>query len=153
MAQFQLPADLKDFLSAGKQLEYDDTVFCEAGQVSLRPLEELAFTDFPVITEYTRIAEQDPHRGEEGYYHVPGISLLATCDDSYSPEGILIYFPQHNRYGTFDCDHAELTMFDPAVTWETIVGNPVYYLNAQWEGTFPLFEPWHEYTFSPGSPY
>ena len=68
-------------------------------------------------------------------YEVTGVDLLRKAG-SYNPEGVLIWFPQFNEFGCFDCDHAIMTML-PGVTWKDIEANPSPYVNCQW---FPLEE-------------
>ncbi len=58
--EFGLPADLVEFLTAGKQLEYHPTA-CEAGAITLVPLSDLKLERFPVETGSLDNFEQDPH--------------------------------------------------------------------------------------------
>src|SRR5262245_44832680 len=65
----RLPDDLRDFLAARRQLEYEPSR-CEAGRVALVPLEKLRVGKY--LTRPTRNGQvtwldDDPHQ-VEGYY-------------------------------------------------------------------------------------
>ena len=59
-----------------------------------------------------------------------GYDLIATCN-AYDPEGILIWFPEWSRYGSWDCDHLSIITY-PDVTWTQIAADPTWYVNGQW---------------------
>lgn len=85
------PHDLVTYLKGGKQLKYDADE-CEPGQIILLPFDELMLGEVYIDSEESPIAENDPHAGEEGYYSVPAVNLVADCE-GYDPEGILIWLP------------------------------------------------------------
>ena len=72
-----LPADLRAFLAAGKQLEYDP-VTCEAEAITLLPLSELKLERFPVETSGHPWFELDPHFPAVNSYLVLGVNLVAS---------------------------------------------------------------------------
>ncbi|MCB9855577.1 MAG: hypothetical protein H6818_07790 [Phycisphaerales bacterium] len=59
-----------------------------------------------------------------------GYDLIESCND-YEPEGILVWFPEWRRYGSWDCDHHVITTY-PDVTWTQIIAAPTWYVNGQW---------------------
>jgi hypothetical protein len=130
-----LPADLSQFLAAGKQLEYDPDT-CEAGAVTLLPLSELKLERFPVETSGSPFFEQDPHHPEVNSYLVLGVNLVAGCDD-YEPVGLLLWLPVEKRYGIWDSSHCGISTFGPDVTWERIAVEPARHINAGWQSGDP----------------
>lgn len=56
--------------------------------------------------------------------------LIASCD-GYDPDGILAWFPEWQRYGSWDCDHHTIITY-PDVTWTQIAAAPTWYVNGQW---------------------
>lgn len=153
MDEALFPKDFVEFLKSGKQLEYDVDE-CEAGQISLLPFEELTLGEVYIDSESSPIAEKDPHSGEKGYYAVPAVNLVADCE-GYDPEGILIWLPDQQLFGTWDIDHWDVLVF-PNTTWSDIVANPVKYINAQWEPDnvrCEYLEPFPKYTLRAGKPF
>jgi hypothetical protein len=153
MPNTNLPADLVAFLEAGRQLEYDPTT-CEAGSLTLLPLDKLKVELFPMDCQSTPIEEEDPHYRELGCYLVPAVNLVAECDGGYDPVGFLLWFPEEGRYGTWDSSHTYLAGFPKEVTWEQIVAAPAQHINSQWIGAFPdsapaePLVPWPRYRYS-----
>jgi hypothetical protein len=76
------------------------------------------------------LAEEDPHAGERGYYHVPAVSLVSRCSN-YRPAGLLVWLPDQAVYATWDDDHHVLWIF-PEAGWSQIEANPIPYLNSLW---------------------
>jgi hypothetical protein len=148
MADLDLPDELRAFLAAGRKLEYDASK-CEAGRIELRSLKSLRLKEYTLRPEESQLGRQDPHAGEDGYYLVPGISLVGRCK-SYDPDGILLWLPREERFGTWDCDHHVIQVF-PWATWADIVADPVRHLNAQWAypdaATTERLIPWRKYPF------
>ena len=147
MTDLRLPADLVDFLRNGLQLQYDFRA-CEAGRVSLLPLDSLKLGTFTIDADRKENAHRDPNRGKPGMYKVPGVNLIATAQ-GYDPEGILIWVPDEAAFGTWDCDHHDLWIFRDT-EWSEIVADPLPYITAQW--TFDGIEkewliPWPRYPF------
>ncbi|MGO8673205.1 MAG: hypothetical protein ACLQVD_17835 [Capsulimonadaceae bacterium] len=141
-----LPDSLREFLELGRQLVYDITK-CEAGQVVLHKVTDLVRARLLVNMSETELETEDPHEGAMGYV-VPAVSLTADCD-GYQPDFLLLWLPNENLFGWFDCEHGHLGVF-PGVTWDDIVDDPVPYLNAQWNPNGPseLFRPWPNYEFT-----
>ena len=136
-----VPPDFAAFRSAGKELDYDGSS-CEAGQVKLYALEDLAVIALPVDSDDNHPdASLDPHAGEPGAYAVTAIDLVSVCDPAYEPVGILVYLPTLGVFGTCDCDHWDLRVF-PGVAWDQIAADPSTYVDAQWKGEGVLLAPW-----------
>jgi hypothetical protein len=100
--EMHLPKDLVAFLRSGRQLEYDAEK-CEAGRVVLKNVEQLTVSDVYVGSEES--PSDDSNASVSGYYAIPSVSLLAECDASYDPEGILMWLPDQRRFGTWDDSH------------------------------------------------
>jgi hypothetical protein len=154
MDAMNLPGDLVEFLNSNQQLDYDFDK-CEPGKVELKSLAELTLEEVWIDSEECPLQEDDPHRGEEGYYAVPAVSLTGECD-GYDPDFILLWLPNEKMFGTWDCDHLDLLIF-PNVTWSDIVNDPLKYVNAQWDNqnhkTSEYFKPYPKYEFKAGKPF
>jgi hypothetical protein len=133
----ELPVDLFEFVSAGKQLEYDLDA-CEAGMVKIHYLSNLKYERFPVETSSSKSFNQDPNYPNVNSYLVLGVNLVESCTNDYDPAGILIWLPIEKRYGVWDVSHCTIIMFSSEITWENIAATPADYINAGW--------------FSPGDP-
>lgn len=147
-----LPDDLTEFLAAKRQLEYA-TANCECGQVILLPHGKHQLDEVWVDGSSLRGGASDPNKGVEGYYAVPAVNLIESCD-RYDPEHILSWIPDSDLYISWDCDHWSITMF-PSVTWRQIAASPLRYINAQWESPSigkPLV-PWPRFPFRKGRPF
>jgi hypothetical protein len=148
-----LPKELKDFLQSEKQLEYDHSR-CEPGKITLKNFNDLEVGEVWIDSEESPIAQKDPNKEKEGYYSVPAVSLIEDCE-GYDPEFILLWLPNEDLFGTWDCDHWDLKIF-PKATWNDIVKNPLPYINAQWEGDSKIaeyFMPYPKYEFKLGRPF
>jgi hypothetical protein len=147
-----VPDDLQEFLRGRKRLRYDSGA-CEPGQIELLPLSKLEIDSIWINARPTADPKGDPHAGEDGYYDIPAINLVAEAE-GYDPEFILLWLPDEGMYGTWDNDHAELFVF-PKVTWTDIVADPLPYVAAQWEGGDPgvPFVPYPKYPFHDGRPF
>jgi hypothetical protein len=154
MADLKLPDDLAAFLKAGKQLEYDPAS-CEAGLVTLLLPERLKVELFPTDCQSTDIEHKDPHEGELGCYLVPAVSLLANCTGGYDAVGLLLWFPEEGRYGTWDSSHTYLAVLPRETTWGQTAQKPAQHINSQWVGAFEdsapaeALVPWPKYPYSP----
>jgi hypothetical protein len=146
---FDLPDDALKFLRAGRQLAYNASQI-EAGVVKLKHLDELKLGEVWIAPKMPT----DPHRGENGYYAVPAVSLTGECAN-YDPEFILLWLPGERLFGTWDNDHWVLKVFLGA-SWADIVTLPAAYINAQWDAMDRLgstFVPWPKYEFKMGRPF
>jgi hypothetical protein len=146
MAELNLPADLVAFLRCGQQPEYDPTS-CEAGAITLLPLDQLKVEFFPMTPD----SPEDRHAGENGSYLVQGVSLVASCD-GYDPVGLLLWLPVDGRYGLWDGEHGTLRVFGTHVTWSDIAGDLPRHLNAHWglDDSVPVSDlaPWRHHAYN-----
>ncbi|MFO1451362.1 MAG: hypothetical protein U1F61_24595 [Opitutaceae bacterium] len=150
MTPNSLPADFVQFLQSGRALSYDPTKI-EPGEVGLHMLEELKEGEVWIGTD----DPDDPNYEKDGYYAVPAVSLTGRCE-AYDPEFILLWLPDQQKFGTWDCDHWILLVFDDA-DWRAIQQDPAPYLDAQWRNTRSVaatrFQPWHRYALKSGRPF
>jgi hypothetical protein len=150
----KLPFDLAQFLLEGKKLNYN-VLKSEPGLVKLKNIHDLEVSKIYVDSEYSPLKENDPHYGKEGYYIIDAIDIIAECDDSYEPEGVLVWLPEYLMYGTWDSDHWHLIVF-PGLTWLDIVKEPLKFLNAQWDpglGGGKYLKAWEKSEFKEGKPF
>jgi hypothetical protein len=153
LASLKLPNELQTYLRLRKNLKYKSSD-CEPGRIVLKPLADLELSEVWVDSEESPLRNNDPHGGEEGYYVVPAVSLVHECE-GYDPEFILLWLPDEGLFGTWDSDHWDLKVF-PNTDWESIVSNPVPYINAQWDQDSKVsryFIPWPRYEFKQGRPF
>jgi hypothetical protein len=122
-----LPADLVAFLKAGRQLKV--AAGCETGAVSLLPLARLRVMYYPVDCQNSSEEGDDPHCDEGGCYLVPGISLLATCENC-DPEGLLLWLPVERQFGNWDMDHGQIWTLPKGLTWTELASRPGAYIDA-----------------------
>lgn len=118
-----LPSDLIKFLQSGESLEIS---MCdgEVQSAELRSIDELK-------ASYFRI-ESDVY-DDEGLFEnseIKGYSLIKSAD-GYDPDGVLVWFPDLEEYGAWDCDHHSIITF-PSATWSQIITDPTWYINGQW---------------------
>lgn len=153
--KLELPYELVDFLSTGKELEYDPGTSTDAGLVKLKSYEELELLDIyirePGYDElYTMPGDQVPR---DGYYKTTAISLIKSASGGYSPDGILVWLPKLQIFGSFDYEHLQLYVF-PNTKWSDITKSPTKYLDSQW--THPVgvinFNPRKTLKFYSGEP-
>ena len=113
----------------------------ECGVVGLSTVDSLSVRDFWVDGE-GRGWLDDPHSDDDGYYAVPGVDLVNQVE-GFDPSAILVWIPGLKSFGTWDCDHWDLIVFEHT-QWETITADPVRYLDAQWnsDGSFDYCKPW-----------
>jgi len=152
-----LTSDLVSFLKERRRLDYAASA-CEAGLVILVEWASLKLEAFPVDTQSTPLEEADPRRGNLGCYLVPAVNLTKDAED-YDGVGLLLWLPEHRRYGTWDSSHPFIAVFPEDTTWTDIAADPPRYINAQWEGAFgdaahtePLM-PWPGHPYSAGQFY
>jgi hypothetical protein len=162
MAAPTIPADLAEFLRAGRSLDYDPGD-AEPGMLVLRRYDELSLGELYVSSNeiaHDQVHDEpgsgeDPHLHDFGYYFIPAVDLVASCTGDYPPEGLLAWIPDLGCYGTWDSGHHDLQLF-PGVTWREIVASPLRYINAQWSNDPPghYLAPWlHDYPYRRGSPW
>ncbi|MBA4148070.1 MAG: hypothetical protein H0X66_08120 [Verrucomicrobia bacterium] len=153
MSAIRLPDDLVTFLSKGLQLDYDGSK-CEPGHIKLLAMGAHTVGEVWIEPDNDSLGDQNPHAGEDGYYAIPAVNLVAESE-AYDPEFILLWLPEACLYGTWDSDHWDLRVF-PGITWMQIAASPLKYVNAQWDPDSvdsKVFVPWPQYPFKKGRPF
>lgn len=123
-----IPTDLLEFLTSSKNriLSLADG---EIRQLEFFAPVELKLSSF-IVNSYELylkgILKTDPD--EERQFE--GCSLIRECN-SYSAEGVLVWFPEFNSYGSADPDHQSIIIY-PTITWSDIIRDPTWYVNGQW---------------------
>ena len=126
----------------GGQLRYDASQ-CAAGKVVLHELSQLEYGTCGVSSYDTDVADEDPNKGEDGWYRVPMVSLVADCEN-YAPDYLLVWLPDEQLFGTYDVEHRHLRVF-PGAAWSDLRSDPVKYINSQWDRSAAFAEdakPW-----------
>jgi hypothetical protein len=146
----RLPGDLRDFFAARRQLEYDASR-CEAGRVTLLPLEKLRVQKYltrPTRHGQVRRLDDDPHQ-EDGYYWVPAVNLVADCE-GYDPAGLLVWLPEDGLFGTWQSDWLSILVF-PGASWTDIAADPIRFINGAMGigGVTEELKPWPRHPFVP----
>ena len=123
-----IPQDLHDFLNRPENRELTLSEG-EIRQLSFFAPDELTAKKFVVDSFELHLngpLKIDPKeiREYEGY------SLIRTCR-SYSPKGILVWFPELEAYGSADTEHQRIIIY-PGVTWADVQRAPTWYINGQW---------------------
>ena len=141
-----LPDDLRDFLASGRELEYDPAECENFGRVNLRQLTKLRVIKYPTRpTEDGRVPwlDDDPHKGEEGYYYVQLVDLVSESEQCpAAADGILVWLPEERLFGYWQTDYSALWTWE-GVSWSDIVADPLRFLNAEHPGD--EFKPWPKY--------
>lgn len=145
-----LPPELTDFLTQGKELQYDRSQ-CEAGQVRLVRLQDLRIEEIKISTKnVSRISDvDDPNKNHSGSYSIPAVSLISDCEN-YDPDFVLLWLPKEQLFGALSGEYVNELLVFPGATWNDIVNDPVVYINAQWKGNYTVakdFNPWQKYEF------
>ena len=127
-----IPDDLHEFLSleANLLLQWVEPYPVEVEGVVLFGIKELSVQNFKLSTSEYFSNYDEPGEDPESIYDITGIDLIKEIEN-YSPDGVLIWFPQFAEYGSWDCDHGLITIF-PDISWTEIVKDPGKYVNAQW---------------------
>ena len=123
-----IPQDLHDYLDQpeNRQMTLLDG---EVRQLTFFAPSELTLGKFDVDSfelYENGLLPSDPEERKE----YEGYSLIKECD-AYEPDGIFIWFPQFNAYGSWDCDHRHIIIY-PDVSWTEILREPTWYINGQW---------------------
>lgn len=143
----RLPDDLIAFLRHELRLDYVPE-WSIAGKVRLASLGALRLGNYPVGSKGKEQARNDPNRRRRGRYVVPGVSLVAECEKQ-DPDGLLLWIPEEQSFGTWDPDHHDVWLFWD-VSWAEIAQDPIPYLNGRWERDRVETEwlvPWPKYPF------
>lgn len=123
-----LPEDLRAYLAdpAHRRLHF---VEGEIRDVELYAPDDVPTRTFDVDT-YDFFLNGELTEDPEKSYEFDGYDLVKACN-SYDPEGIFIWFPTLQVYGSWDCDHHKIFLY-PGRTWTEILREPVWYFNGQW---------------------
>jgi len=146
-----IPEDLKDFLTQGKQLDYD-RFQCDAGLVKLKNLQSLKVENVEISTKRVKnISEQDdPNKNRNGAYIVPAVSLISECRN-FDPDFILLWLPGEKMFGSLGGEYVNELLVFPNASWTDIVNDPIPYINSQWRADYNNvaqdFNPWQKYPF------
>jgi hypothetical protein len=153
-AELHLPSDLVAFLTARKQLEYDEEA-CDAGAVKLIPLGKLKLQRFPVETSGDPSYKDDPNAPGVNSYLVLAVDLIGQCNDDYEPAGLLLWLPVERRYAAWDSSHCTIDLFPADVTWERIAADPLPYIEASLGGSLPTERliPWPAHPYGDSQVY
>ena len=146
------PNDAIAYLHAHRSFDHDPSNSV-CGAVVLAAADALTLREFWIDGE-GRDWIDDPHEGDDGYYVVPGIDFVAQVD-GFDPDGILVWIPGLESFGTWDSDHWDLIVFEET-RWDAIVADPLRYVDAQWdpECTFEYLKPWTAgFEWHPGRPF
>jgi hypothetical protein len=123
-----IPQELQDFLSRAENRKLRLTEG-EVRDIELYAPEELKLRKF--IVDGNELFLNGPltfDPNEEREYE--GYSLVKKCND-YSPDGVLVWFPEFGSFGTADCGHGRILLY-PGVSWSSICSEPTWYYNGQW---------------------
>ena len=122
LQKLNLPKDLIEFICDGKALSYNEEK-CIIGRAEFVSIDSLVSGRIYV----------EPKQGspKKGYYTIPAVDLISECE-SFDAWGILVWLPDIQMFGTWDCDHRKLRVFQNAV-WNDIEREPVRYLNGLWD--------------------
>src|SRR5262249_30907364 len=115
-AAMEVPQDLLRYLAKAenRSIRFSQG---EIRELTLRAPEELVTVTVDVSTSHFAFEERwksDP----ELRFEYDGIDLIKKCN-SYSPEGLLVWFPCMQVYGTWDADHHKIMIF-PHAKWPDI---------------------------------
>lgn len=138
-----LEFSLVQFLKSGNKLNYDYNE-AEPGFVGLHNFEDLKID--VIWIEGTESGKS--------YYEIEAVSL--TCENEYyDPEFILLWLPNEKQYGSWDCDHWILYVFNDT-KWEDIEKDPLPFINCQWDpnqNIGKIFDPSKKYEMKKGWPF
>lgn len=123
-----IPQDLLDFLGipGNRQVILTEG---EVRHIELFPPDELSIQKFIVDGSelfMNGLVSSDPEETRE----YEGYSLVKRCND-YSPDGVLVWFPSFNAFGTADCEHERILLY-PGISWSHICKEPTWFYNGQW---------------------
>lgn len=124
----KLPQDLVEYLDnppnrevSFSEGEIRNAVFFSSSELKLSKFRVDSYDFF-----LNGILENDP--GEQRYYEA--YSLIRECN-SYSPNGVLAWFPSLEAYGSADIDHSKIITY-PVLEWSEIESDLQIYINGMW---------------------
>lgn len=143
-----VPGDLHAFLSAneGKQFTYQlgpELPSIEVDTFKFHAPSDLKLSTFEIDTHEYHLNHKEPGDDPGLRFDIEGVDLLCECKN-HTPDGILVYFPEFQEYGCWDCDHLLITMY-PEISWCKIEKRLPEYVNAQWYPELAkhyLLRPW-----------
>jgi hypothetical protein len=124
-----LPDDLRAFLSAGSQLQYNENE-STIGRIVLKTEAELSRDTIAGYPGCQSIID-DPYEDLDGLYQIEVYDLVAESE-MYQTEGLFCWIIALQCFGVVDPEHGDVLTF-PGVTWANIVKSPTTYLDAQWD--------------------
>lgn len=123
-----LPQDLVEFLKKPanrtldmKEGEVRKAVFCGPDEIQKKKFDVNSYELY-----LNGHLDHDPEERKE----YEGYDLVKEAG-GYDAEGVLVWFPQWNEYGSWDCDHHRIITY-PSITWREIAVAPTWYINGQW---------------------
>lgn len=123
-----LPADLVEFLqtTSNRTMEMKEGVVLKAVLYGPTEIQKKIFDvdSFDLCLNGPLDYDPEEIRQYEGY------DLVKEAGD-FEAEGVLVWFPEWNEYGSWDCDHHRIITY-PGVTWPDIAAAPTWYINGQW---------------------
>ena len=123
-----IPQDLHNFLSKPENRQMS-LLEGEIRRLTFFAPEELVPQKFVVGSSELHLngpLKTDPEEQRE----YEGYSLIQECN-GYSPEGVFVWFPEFDAFGSWDCDHLRVIIYT-GVTWTDILRDPTWYINGQW---------------------
>jgi len=144
--QFNLPNECIEFLNSQKNKVIDlRNSPAEIEKILFYSEEELT-CGHQVIDTYEYFLNYNEFKEDsEIQYHIPCVNLIKEDDDdNYDADGLLVWLPDLNCFGSFDIDHCIGYLFQQN-SWIDIESNLGKFINTQWypekmENTF--FKPW-----------
>ncbi len=139
-----LPNDLLAFLSAGSQLQYDESE-STIGRIVLKSEAELSRDTIAGYPGCQSIID-DPYEDLDGLYQIEVYDLVAESE-MYQTEGLFCWIIALQCFGVVDPEHGDVLTF-PGVTWTDIAKSPTTYLDAQWDvGVGQRVLPWLRFPY------
>ncbi len=153
-----IPDDLQNFLATNEDrrftFERNEESEMEVDSFEFYAPNEVKLSRFTIDTYEYHLNHNETGNDPELRYDIQGVDLIRDCG-GYEPEGILIYIPEFQEYGSWDCDHGLIAVY-PNVGWSTIETRLVDYVNAQWYPQLAeqyLLRPWADDRCSKIKPY
>lgn len=139
-----IPGDLQADLATGElELRLHESGYI--GRAKFFPLNRLRLRNFRIWTSEYYSNYGEPGEDPNQFYEIAGVDLLQDVK-GYYPDGVFIWLPQFEQFGTFDADHGVMYLF-PGVTWKDIRSNPSPYIDCMWypeKVRCQLLRPWSD---------
>lgn len=141
----KIPLDCFGFLSSKDindlSFTYDGNRSFEVRRVELIRGCDLQVVSIPLSSSYYSEyfdCEDNPEDERWEFSAVP--LVLRDLDEAFVPHGLLLWFPELKRYGSWDSTHNIIFTF-PNASWACIVSSLFEYINSQWDLSSSLHEP------------